>query len=84
MSKNNDQQNIWALRAYKKKFKKKQRQFGTITKEEGINSCVMPAMFDMPTAIQVLTSGEGESDDQTSKDYVERNVNILIHHHQHF
>ena len=37
----------------------------------------MPVMFDMPTAIQVLTSGEGESDDQTSKDYVERNVNIL-------
>ena len=45
----------------------------------------MPVMFDMPTAIQVLTSGEGESDDQTSKDYVERNVNILLpHHHQHF
>ena len=37
----------------------------------------MPVMFDMPIAIQVLTAGEGESEDQNSKDYVERNVHVL-------
>jgi len=80
MSENQDQQNIWTLASVQKEVQEKNQGCTaeqSAQYENGINSCVMPVMFDMPTAIQVLTSGEGESDDQTSKDYVERNVHIL-------
>ena len=80
MSENKDQQNIWALASVQKEVQEKNKgctSEQSAQYEEGINTCVMPVMFDMPTAIQVLTSGEGESEDQTSKDYVERNVHIL-------
>ena len=80
ISENQDQQNIWALASVQKEVQEKNRGCNaeqSAQYEEGINSCVMPIMFDMPTAIQVLTSGEGESEDQSSKDYVERNIHIL-------
>jgi len=75
-----DQQNVWALASVQKELQEKNK--GCTAEqaagyEGGIDSCVMPVMFDMPTAIQVLTSGEGESEDQNSKDYVERNVHVL-------
>lgn len=80
ISENEDQQNIWALASIQKEVQEKNKGCNSEQSaqyEEGINSCVMPIMFDMPTAIQVLTSGEGESEDQSSKDYVDRNIHIL-------
>ena len=80
ISENKDQQNIWALASVQKEIQDKNKGCTaeqSAQYEEGINSCVMPIMFDMPTAIQVLTSGEGESEDQSSKDYIDRDVHIL-------
>jgi hypothetical protein len=75
-----DQQNVWALASVQKELQEKNKGCNAEQAagyEGGIDSCVMPVMFDMPTAIQVLTSGDGESEDQNSKDYVERNVQVL-------
>ena len=75
-----DQQNVWALASVQKELQEKNKGCNAEQAagyEGGIDSCVMPVMFDMPTAIQVLTSGDGESEDQNSKDYVERNIHVL-------
>lgn len=80
ISENQDQQNIWALASVQKEIEEKNKGCNaeqSAQYEGGIDSCVMPVMFDMPTAIQVLTTGEGESEDQNSKNYVERNVHVL-------
>ncbi|CAI8238526.1 MAG: Uncharacterised protein [Methanobacteriota archaeon] len=80
ISENKDQQNIWALASVQKEVQEKNKGCNaeqSAQYEGGIDSCVMPVMFDMPIAIQVLTAGEGESEDQNSKDYVERNVHVL-------
>jgi hypothetical protein len=80
ISENQDQQNIWALAGVQKEIQEKNKGCNaeqSAQYEGGIDSCVMPVMFDMPTAIQVLTTGDGESEDQSSKNYVERNVHVL-------
>ena len=80
ISENQDQQNIWALASVQKEIQDKNKGCSaeqSAQYEGGIDSCVMPVMFDMPIAIQVLTTGEGESEDQNSKNYIERNVHVL-------